>query len=155
MGTNKSRPGDHVAVVPCSDHADAPSSALELQARRAFAIGLLATAASVGIARNAAKLAVLGWGFAAEKADDVCLVVSELVTNSVRAAEHAEIRLTLAEDVPGHVTVEVWDEARELPQRKPAAPMSTCGRGLEIVEELAVHCGTRQEGDGKVVYAVL
>ncbi|MGH2811880.1 MAG: ATP-binding protein [Actinomycetota bacterium] len=155
MGTNESQPGDHVVVVPCIDHADAPSSALELQARRAFAISFLATAASVGIARNAAKLAVLGWGFAAEKADDVCLVASELVTNSVRAAEHTEIRLTLAEDVPGHVTIEVWDEARELPQRKRADPTSVCGRGLEIVEELAVHCGTRHEDGGKVVYAVL
>ncbi|TDC74673.1 ATP-binding protein [Actinomadura sp. 7K507] len=123
--------------------------------RRAFTSSYLATPASVGIARNAAKLAALGWGFTYEKAEEVCLVVSELFTNSIRAAMHTEIRVTIAENVPGHVTVEVWDESPDQPERKFASLTDPGGRGLWIVEELAVHCGVRRENDGKVVYAVL
>ncbi|TDD88900.1 ATP-binding protein [Actinomadura darangshiensis] len=122
---------------------------------RNFSCTYLATKASVGIARKAAMRTALAWGFTGEKVDDVCLVVSELVTNSVTAASHGEIRVSLAEDVSGHITVEVWDGSDEMPQRKPAAPTDLGGRGLWIVGALAVHSGVRQGNGGKVVYAVL
>lgn len=123
--------------------------------QRRYTFNYLATPGTVGIARKAARQAALALGCAGEKADDVCLVVSELVTNSVRAAEHTGIRVTIAEDVPGHITVEVWDESDDLPQRKAPGPMDISGRGLGIVETLAVHCGVRRENNGKAVYAVL
>ena len=106
--------------------------------------------------------AALALGCTEEKAENVCLVVSELVTNSVRAARHTGIRVTIAEDVPGHITAEVWDESAEvwdesadLPQRRLPGPMDLGGRGLGIVAALAVHSGVRRENGGKAVYAVL
>ncbi|NKZ07815.1 ATP-binding protein [Actinomadura latina] len=129
--------------------------ALRTSRDRRFTFTYLATPATVGIARKAAKQASLALGCTGEKAENVCLVVSELVTNSVHAAEHTGIRVTVAEDVPGHITVEVWDESADLPQRRLPGPMDVSGRGLGIVETLAVHCGVRRENGGKAVYAVL
>lgn len=131
------------------------ASALRTERDRRFTFTCLATPASVGIARKAAKQAAFALGCAEEIAENVCLVVSELVTNSVRAAAHTGIRVTVAEDVPGHITVEVWDRSPGLPQRRPAGPLDLNGRGLGIVAALAVHCGVRQENGGKAVYAVL
>ncbi|HEX6287378.1 MAG TPA: ATP-binding protein [Acidimicrobiia bacterium] len=68
--------------------------------------------------------------------DDVLLVVSELVSNSVRHSESAEIDLIVrAQD--GHIRVEVSDEG---PGFTPDAPRGE-GLGLAIVEKLAERWG--------------
>lgn len=68
--------------------------------------------------------------------EDVVLVVSELVSNSVRHSESTEIDLTVrAED--GHIRVEVSDDG---PGFTPDAPRGE-GMGLAIVERLSERWG--------------
>ncbi|MFI0448581.1 ATP-binding protein [Actinomadura sp. 6N118] len=128
--------------------------------RKAFECSYLATPGAVGIARRAAELAVLGWGVRREKADDVGLVVSELLTNAVRACPHSEVRVTVVWNT-AQVIVEVWDRSSAPPvPRRPAALDDfglddPGGRGLGIVQALARRCGSRPDGGGKTVFAVI
>lgn len=81
--------------------------------------------------------------------DDVLLVVSELVSNSVRHSESEEIDLIVrAQD--GHIRVEVSDEG---PGFTPDAPRGE-GLGLTIVEKLAERWGL-VSGDRFTVWAEL
>ncbi|MEU5882172.1 ATP-binding protein [Spirillospora sp. NPDC047279] len=129
--------------------------------RKAFMCCYLATPGAVGIARKAAELAVLGWGVHRGTADDVGLVVSELLTNAVRACPHTEVRVAVEWSAPDAVTVEVWDSSPRRPvERRPAGideggPDDPGGRGLGIVQALARHCGSRPDGNGKTVFAVI
>jgi anti-sigma regulatory factor (Ser/Thr protein kinase) len=100
-------------------------------------------------------------------ADTVELVVSELVTNAVRASTgpdgrpkyHAKtdlqcVRLSLSFD-RAHVLIEVWDQDPRMPAAKAAGPDDESGRGLMLVEALCerLECTMAPEGDGKVVWA--
>jgi anti-sigma regulatory factor (Ser/Thr protein kinase) len=68
-------------------------------------------------------------------AEDVVLVVSELVTNAVRAsADVISLSLTVDED---RVEVEISDDAAGWPTPRNADTDDPSGRGLAIVEELA------------------
>lgn len=68
-------------------------------------------------------------------AEDVVLVVSELVTNAVRAsADVIGLSLQVAED---RVELEVSDDAAGWPTPRDAEWDDLNGRGLAIVEELA------------------
>jgi anti-sigma regulatory factor (Ser/Thr protein kinase) len=93
------------------------------------------------------------------------LVVSEIVTNAVRAASGLDperpaaaprpvIRLWLA---PGqdNVLVMVWDHSPLLPERQMPGPDADRGRGLFLVEMLSAQWGAFGLGDkaGKVVWA--
>ena len=93
-------------------------------------------------------------------ADGAELVVSELVTNAVRAAGgtgvRAPVRLWLLSD--GHsILILVWDDSPQPPTRLDAGDDAENGRGLLLVEALSTqwswwltdHCG------GKVVWAHL
>lgn len=122
---------------------------------KAFTCSYLATAGSVRIARRAGEAVVLGWGLSQRLADDVGLVVSELFTNAVKEAPHGEVRVRIAGDACGTVTVEVWDRSSKHPVRKQAQPTDPGGRGLEIVEILSTRCGSRPDGNGKTVFAVI
>jgi len=68
-------------------------------------------------------------------AEDVVLVVSELVTNAVRASA-AVIGLSLRVD-EDRVEVEISDDAGGWPTLRDAGWEDPNGRGLAIVEELA------------------
>lgn len=120
---------------------------------------LLATPASVKVARRLAEAALRSWGLDG-MADDVTLVVSELVTNAGRAKPYGEMRLVVFL-LPSYVGVEVHDGVPEPPVRRvPVAvdDMAECdagGRGLLIVDALAEHWDVRPNGDGKAVWALL
>lgn len=73
---------------------------------------------------------------------DVVLVVSELVTNAVRAGS-STIQVILTGD-PSGMELTVEDDAAGLPQPREATPESLGGRGLGIVEELADSWRTTQ-----------
>jgi two-component sensor histidine kinase len=81
--------------------------------------------------------------------DDVVLVVSELVTNSVRAGAAAiDVELDVHEDC---VELQVADDAPGWPYVHHAAVEDVNGRGLEIVAELADEWHTRPLERGKRV----
>ncbi|MGD0553793.1 MAG: ATP-binding protein [Streptosporangiaceae bacterium] len=82
------------------------------------------------------------WGLA-ELADETQLVVSELVTNAVRASRsmaHAAVGLWLASD-QSRVAITVWDASSDPPQRVEACQDAENGRGLLLVEEVSTQWG--------------
>ncbi|WP_371498883.1 SpoIIE family protein phosphatase [Kitasatospora sp. NBC_00374] len=81
--------------------------------------------------------------------DTAELLVSELVTNSVRyASAPIGVRLTLGETL----LVEISDPLPDPPRERHAAEGDEGGRGLELVRRLALHWGARAEGVGKTVW---
>jgi len=106
-------------------------------------------------------LVVAEWGLR-ELADTVELVVSELVTNAVRASQRSRgrgavipvVRLWLASDGHG-VLIGVWDSSSQAPVRHDAGPDQESGRGLLIVESSSRDWGSYRTPDGKVVWALI
>jgi anti-sigma regulatory factor (Ser/Thr protein kinase) len=120
---------------------------------------------AVPSARLHAKLVVGEWGFGCI-ADTVELIVSELVTNGVKASQELEgvsvVRLGLSSD-ERHVLVTMWDGNHE-PVSRPVLSEDELpdletedGRGLFLVESLSMNWGVywAEEANGKVVWAVI
>lgn len=83
--------------------------------------------------------------------DDLALIVSELVTNSVRASAHVvDVELRVEND---RVEVQVTDDAAGWPTPQAADIESVDGRGLEIVSQLADSWHTVARPPGKSVIA--
>jgi anti-sigma regulatory factor (Ser/Thr protein kinase) len=102
-------------------------------------------------------------------ADSVELVVSELVTNAVRASTGPDgrpkydpktglprVQLRLSSDLV-HVLIEVWDQDPRMPVATAAGPDDESGRGLMLVEALCKRwdCAIPTGWQGKVVWAEL
>jgi len=100
-------------------------------------------------------------------ADSVELVVSELVTNAVRASTGPDgrpkydaktglprVHLRQLSD-RAHVLIEVWDQDPRMPVAAATGPDDESGRGLMLVEALCERwgCDTSPGWDGKVVRA--
>ncbi|GAA4930545.1 ATP-binding protein [Streptomyces coeruleoprunus] len=103
---------------------------------------------AVGEARRITERTLGRWHVCRETADDVLLVVSELVTNAV---EHAmppiALRLGGGDPSTGRVRVEVTDGG---PAAREGEWAASCrdgehGRGLYVVDRLAVAHGDRCE----------
>jgi len=93
------------------------------------------------------------WGLPGSTADDLVLMVSELVTNAVvHGRPPIELRLR---HTGSHVVVEVLDGATFLPRRLRPTPDDEHGRGLQLVALLADRWGTRATSDGKSVWCVV
>ncbi|MEU1674108.1 ATP-binding protein [Streptomyces roseifaciens] len=86
---------------------------------------------------------------------NVALVVSELVTNSVRyGTEHPRGSMLVVLDADDARTrIEVHDTVRQRPQIKPEDVESRRGRGLHIVDALATWGTETRPGQGKYVWA--
>ena len=113
---------------------------------------------SVPVARLQVR-AALGLRGLDEYADDAEIITSELVTNAAQhlcdnGTQTIEVTITYAES-PAAVTIAVSDSSPRGPIRRDTPPGSEQGRGLQIIEALSAHWGWRQEGGGKVVFAVL
>ncbi|MGI8333530.1 ATP-binding protein [Actinomadura scrupuli] len=81
------------------------------------------------------------------------LVVSELVTNAIKArGETIRMRIRWL-DRSGYI--EVWDADPEPPELKHAGVADENGRGLLLVEAYASRWDYYQAGSGKVVWAEL
>jgi anti-sigma regulatory factor (Ser/Thr protein kinase) len=116
---------------------------------------LAALPTAVPCARLHARSVAREWGLAADLGSTAELIVSELVTNGLKASEALAspvIRLWLASDGQW-ILVQVWDGSDELPERSDAGPDSGSGRGLMIVDALSAGWGTYREADGKIVWA--
>lgn len=85
---------------------------------------------------------------------DLAMIVSELVTNSVRAgAETVAVQLTLSGNL---LRIEVTDDVAGWPKVRTARADDATGRGLPLVDALADDWGvSRVPGTGKQVWATL
>ncbi|MGW2303143.1 SpoIIE family protein phosphatase [Streptomyces sp. NPDC001809] len=105
---------------------------------------------SAGEARRRATEQLTEWGLAQDVIDDTALVVSELVTNSVRYAQ-GPIRLRLIRD--STLVCEVTDDSSASPHLRRALSTDENGRGLFITAQLTRRWGVRPSGRGKTLWA--
>ena len=83
--------------------------------------------------------------------DDVELIVSELVTNAVRAGSPTVlVAIERDDDI---VTVRVTDHADGWPEPREAGIHDPGGRGLPLVSAVSRSWGVRLRATGKVVWA--
>jgi anti-sigma regulatory factor (Ser/Thr protein kinase) len=127
---------------------------------------LRAIPASVRSARRHARTILRKWqmGDLAETAE---LVVSEIITNAVRATASILQRRPGTEQAPGirfwlssdrrGVLIQVWDADDRRPARQNAGLDAEAGRGLLLVETLSAQwgCYTPDGHEGKTVWAVV
>ena len=114
-------------------------------------------------ARGHVRTVALEWGLP-DLADTAELLVSELVTNAVRASERIKhradtaivpvVRLRLVSDRLS-IVIHVWDGSDEMPVRQEANLDEEGGRGLMLVEILGKDWGAYREADGKVVWVMI
>ncbi|MEU3054668.1 ATP-binding protein [Streptomyces griseus] len=119
---------------------------------------------SVRSARHAVRGALGSWGLDAAVGDLTVLLVSELVTNSLRyASGPIGVRLVrstpdgdllLADRPPAApgLRVEVSDPLPDPPTERSAGPDDEGGRGLQLVACSARRWGTRRGKSGKTVW---
>ncbi|QOV33942.1 ATP-binding protein [Streptomyces ferrugineus] len=114
---------------------------------------------AVSTARRHIRAVLADWRLAADIAEDVLLVVSELLTNAiVHALPPATLRLSRSRaDRYGAVRVEVTDMGPATPPGLLTAPPDPDehGRGLDIVTTLSTRCGVRVHSDGTSRWAEL
>jgi anti-sigma regulatory factor (Ser/Thr protein kinase) len=119
-----------------------------------IALALPAVPASIPRARNA--LAVLRGSVEEARLEDLRLVVSELVTNSIR---HADLEPADAIDLRvrvegGRIRLELHDPGRGFePRSHPASRFQESGWGLFIVAQLADRWGVDEGRPGITVWA--
>jgi hypothetical protein len=98
------------------------------------------------------------WGLASA-ADDAELIVSELLTNAVKATAVHGLDPCIALGVAvlaNHLLLEVWDPVSDRPELHRSALDADYGRGLAIVALLSEQWGTYQVNEGgKVVWAAI
>jgi len=105
----------------------------------------------VAHARAVVRAACAEWGIPPETADDLALVVSELVTNAViHAASAVRLALISEEDA---LRLEVHDDLAARPVARPESPHTAGGRGLHVVEALTQRWGVNRHGAGKCIWA--
>ena len=112
------------------------------------------TQAAAALARPATREALSSWGLPdGDWAVDVCLVVTELVSNAVR---HGGTELRLELSCGGScVTVAVADDAPGIPRPRASTDDDEDGRGMLIVAALACSWGVEVERSDKRVWARL
>jgi anti-sigma regulatory factor (Ser/Thr protein kinase) len=113
-------------------------------------------ARSPSAARNFAKSALaelLGRPASDALCEDLELIVSELVTNAVRAGS-GTVGVSVALENERAV-VRVSDEASGWPEPRDADIYDTGGRGLPLVSAISSSWGVRLSPNGKVVWAEL
>lgn len=132
-----------------------------------LALGALPTA--VASARAHARALIEEWGMAGV-AEDVELIVSELVSNAVVASTDADGRPKYTDATGGlpvvhlrlrsdhvRIVIEVWDLNPKAPEVRQPEPDAESGRGLLLVEALGERWGWEHVAGwpGKVVWAEL
>ncbi len=102
----------------------------------------------VARARDVTRRQLADWGLH-RLSDTAELLVSELVTNAIRAASYeVELRMMRV----GKLLVEVSDDNHNLPQLQRAEAGDVRGRGLALVSHMARRWGTSRKVVGKVVW---
>ncbi|MFV2119294.1 ATP-binding protein [Streptomyces sp. Act-28] len=105
---------------------------------------------SAAIARRLAQCVVLRtWSLGPQVAEDVVLLVSELVGNAVRHTGARAFGLRMCRRRGGRIRVEVRDPSRGLPCLMPVRGMDVSGRGLFVVDKLSDRWGVDLLPHGK------
>ncbi|MFD7827967.1 ATP-binding protein [Kitasatospora sp. NPDC059803] len=113
---------------------------------------------SVPVARRKVRSRVASWGVLLDEDTRLALdtVTSELVTNAVRHSDRPMLTVAVYVSVPlRRALVEVYDGSTALPRRRRAGTDAESGRGLELVECLALAHGAERTEQGKRVWAEL
>ncbi|MFF4949443.1 ATP-binding protein [Streptomyces chattanoogensis] len=105
---------------------------------------------SVRTARSRVRETLSDWGLNGA-VDVAVLLVSELVTNSLRHAT-GPIGVRMALIGGGALLVEVSDPLPDPPRERTAAPDDEGGRGLQLVACSSRRWGTRRGKSGKTVW---
>jgi anti-sigma regulatory factor (Ser/Thr protein kinase) len=134
----------------------APSPAWPLQTR----LPLAALPTAPGVARGHVRTVAREWNLA-DLASTAELLVSELVTNAVRASAKLRtvgspvIHLWVTSDGVSMV-IHVWDASGEMPVRRtPEEQDEDGGWGLLLVETLGKDWGCYRKAEGKVVWVMI
>lgn len=133
----------------------------------AASLRLTAVPTAVGMSRLFVRHTLTRWHFE-ELTDPATLIMSELVTNAVKASGVTETEPRLWQITAEHVIgiqlraleaslyIEVWDRTEGTPVKKNPTLEATSGRGLLLVEEVAKRWNVyRPPVGGKVVWAEL
>lgn len=126
-----------------------------------YTVTLACLPPSVAVARQATRTTVECWGLPESLVADAELIVSELVTNAIRhtgvcdSQEPARCRLTVERPTPDTVRIAVWDRSATRPVKRTPERDDTGGRGLSLVQALALEWGATRRPVGKTVWAVL
>lgn len=106
---------------------------------------------TASVARRLVREALAAWDLS-DLADDLTMVVSEVVTNTV---VHAKSEMTLSLHRQGRgVRGEVADQSDVWPAPLSAGPNAEHGRGLAIVAAYSERWGVSPAPDGKIVWFV-
>lgn len=112
-------------------------------------INLDGVRADVAKARAFVHDTLAEWGYDSV-ADDVVLLVSEVVTNAVL---HARTGIVVAlRHSSGEIRVDVADGSAALPQVRAYDASAATGRGLQLVDRLAKSWGVQPSATGKTVW---
>jgi anti-sigma regulatory factor (Ser/Thr protein kinase) len=122
----------------------------ELRAR----VDVPADAFGPTMARRVVAATTVGWGVTSLRADAE-LVVSELVTNALMHAPGTESFELCVVRRPGGIRVELADGSSIAPVIRELEDGRPGGRGMRIVQTIAVAWGHDEEGQGKRVWVEL
>ncbi|WP_329101590.1 ATP-binding protein [Streptomyces sp. NBC_01439] len=130
-------------------------------------LNLAAVSTAVSVSRHFIRLTLSKWHARAIEGD-AALVVSELVTNAVRAtggvldrqptwSELDELNLVTVRmlGLPTSVVIEVWDVSPKNPVLTTPDDDTEGGRGLLLVQSLSSQWGSHRTPRGKVVWSEL
>ncbi|MFJ2103756.1 ATP-binding protein [Streptomyces microflavus] len=113
---------------------------------------------SVAISRRRLRELISTWHVRQDDDSDMAMttVVSELVTNAVSHGAGDMLKVVVRADIGrGRLTIEVHDDSPTLPQRRTPCPDAESGRGMVLVEHLAIAYGAENTARGKRVWAEL
>ncbi|MGW6309471.1 ATP-binding protein [Streptomyces niveus] len=113
------------------------------------------TARSVVPARSLVRTALGAWGLG-HLTDTGALIVTELVSNSVRHTRTCSIRVTVSRPGETFVRIAVADNSKTIPMlRTTTGDDDETGRGLAIIDTLTWRWGTDLLPEGKRVWGDL
>ena len=107
--------------------------------------------AALAVARQVARAICARWP-SRDACEAVLLILSELLGNAVKATSGTTVSMRLSWTAR-RVRIEVADDNPRAPVARHAGPDEEGGRGLWIVEVIAVRWGSFPFGRGKIVWA--
>ncbi len=140
------------AVPVYPDRASAVLATKQRPAPPRFAARLGSTVEAAGTAREIVAQACETWRLP-DAVEDAQLIITELVSNAVRHAK-GDLHLLVLRD--RHLHLSIADASGEQPRRiLPDPDSGEGGRGLLLIDAVAVAWGSSPTPDGKVVWATL